>query len=228
MTPRSWIAIGAVLAAAYLAVGWLGVPASLAVAVKGAATAALLLAALAGRGLPGGAPGAGRLAAGLACHLLGDVLIETAPLPAAMAAFLAGHLVYLSLFVRWRLPGGGVAAWRRALAFALVADAAVLIWLVIPRAGDLALPVAFYSVALLAMALAATVAAAPPALAAGAALYVLSDSLLAFDLFVAPLPAADLLTWPTYWLGQALIVAAVLRRTAAGAPAAAPRVAAAA
>jgi uncharacterized membrane protein YhhN len=146
----------------------------------------------------------------LCCHLVGDVLIETAPLPLAMAAFLAGHVVYLSLFLRWRQPWQRLGGGRRALGALLTADAVLLGALVIPRAGELAPAVSVYALALLAMALAATGAAAPWPLRAGATLYVLSDSLLAYDLFVAPLPAAELLTWPTYWLGQALLLVGAL------------------
>ena len=220
MSPRTLVAAGAALATAYLALALSGAAEPLAVAVKAAAVAPLVLAAVVAaresRRRGSGEPGAGRLAVGLACHLAGDVLIETAPLPAAMAAFLAGHLVYLSLLLRWRQPWWWQPGWRRVLAVALVVDAGALVALVVPRAGELAIPVVVYALALLLMALAATFAAAPARLAAGAALFVLSDSLLAVDLFVRPLAADTLLVWPTYWLGQALMATAMLQQLAEG------------
>jgi uncharacterized membrane protein YhhN len=73
------------------------------------------------------------------------------------------------------------------------------------------------------MAAAAVLAREPWRLAVGGLLYVVSDSVLAFDLFVRPLPFAELAVWPSYWAGQLLLALGVL---AAGASPVVPRPAA--
>jgi uncharacterized membrane protein YhhN len=95
-----------------------------------------------------------------------------------------------------------------------------------PRLGALAVPMAVYGLILGAMA--ATSAATTPLIAIGGAVFLLSDSLLAFQLFPpTPLGAAsDVAVMTAYCLGQLLIAVGVLRAPARHrAPDAAPAVA---
>lgn len=143
---------------------------------------------------------------GLAFGAAGDFALsrpgQTAFL-AGMAAFAAGHLAYIALM--WS-PAGADQVWPLGLAMLALA-ASTEFWL-IPRTGDLRWPVRAYVLIITLMALAAL--SLPPdqtVTRIGAGLFVLSDLLLAIHLFVAPRRWLALALWPTYWTGQALILA---------------------
>jgi uncharacterized membrane protein YhhN len=157
------------------------------------------------------------LVAALAFGAAGDAALalpgRTAFL-AGIAAFLAGHLCTLALFLG---EGGGIAAlagWRLALA-ALIAAAAIGLgaWLR-PRLGDLAGPVTVYVGVLAATAMAAMTLPLErwPAMI-GAWLFLESDSALAVETFVLAdghpaKPALGHAVWWSYVAAQALILAA--------------------
>ncbi len=181
-------------------------PGPAASAAKTGATAALALA-----GLAAGAPLA--VVLGLALGALGDFFLTRraeAAFLAGMGAFAAGHLAYAGWMFTpehaarmvWALP---------MLALALSTES----WL-IPHAGALKGPVRAYVWVITLMALAATTlpAAFWPAMI-GAALFVVSDLLLALRLFRARDPASQRLLsrllWPAYWGGQALILLGAIR-----------------
>ena len=146
---------------------------------------------------------------GLALGALGDFWLSRpgeAAFLAGMGAFAAGHLAYaLGFGLRWPplwvLIGlGGVALSTEA-------------WLA-PHTGALLWPVRAYVGVICGM---AGCAAAHPSrlLWAGAASFVASDLMLAVAMFRAGPELALGLSyalWPAYWLGQALILAAFLRR----------------
>jgi uncharacterized membrane protein YhhN len=159
------------------------------------------------------AAGYGRLVcAGLLCSLAGDVLLM---LPrdrfvAGLGAFLLAHLCYIVAFAR---PGGLRATWRVGTPYALLF--AALLGLLLPHTGGLRVPAALYAAALVGMAWQAaerwrTVRGnGPAAAAAGGALFVASDALLAADRFVAPFGAAALVIMGTYVAAQWLIAASI-------------------
>ncbi len=173
--------------------------------VKTGSVAALALAAL-----PLGAPGL--IVAGLALGALGDFCLSrpgTRAFLAGMGAFAAGHLAYAAEFLT---PGTlpPVAAMLALLLLALSTE----LWLA-PRTGRLRWPVRAYVVVIVLMALAALTLPEGGRLAlAGALLFLLSDLLLALDLFVVTgrgvkrflAPAL----WAAYWGGQALILAGMV------------------
>lgn len=142
--------------------------------------------------------------AGLVLGALGDFLLALAgrrAFLAGMAAFAAGHLAYAWGFgLHW--PGFAVAV--ALLVLALSTE----VWL-IPQTGDLAWPVRGY---VLVICLMLAMALAQPAgiLRIGALLFVLSDLLLAMQLFRVTGPGTravlPLAVWPAYWTGQALIL----------------------
>jgi uncharacterized membrane protein YhhN len=151
------------------------------------------------------------LLAALAASMAGDVFLM---LPGGyfipgLASFLIAHLFYIALFrqsVLW-FPS------RVALAGALVVGAAMYAW-VWAGLNDPVLKVAvaaYVSVISLMVAQAigrATVqrSAASCAVALGACIFMLSDSLIAINRFVQPLPLASLWVLTSYYVAQLLMV----------------------
>ncbi|MEZ5094310.1 lysoplasmalogenase [Nocardioides sp.] len=157
---------------------------------------------------------AGRwLLVALALGLVGDVFLlgrTTARFQAGLAAFLLGHLAYLACFVALGLdqPAGALAGAVVALG-ALVAARGVLPATHRSDGPALSAPVAVYMLVITVMVVAAwtTDSWLVPL---GASVFVASDTMLAVNRFVRPLPRADLLVMVTYHVGQALIVLGVL------------------
>ena len=167
------------------------------------------------------APARRWLVAGLLFSALGDVILA---LPAALSgalgasagasfgqssfmaglgAFLVAHLCYVAWFLaldrRWRL----------ARLVGPLIYAGILLVILWPHLGPMLAPVLAYAVVITLMlwrALAAAqgngVAILQSSAAWGAILFVLSDSLIALNRFVDPLPMATLLIMLTYWAGQ--------------------------
>lgn len=184
-------------------------------AVKTVSTAALALA-----GLISGAPGL--IILGLALGSAGDFALSRpgkAAFLAGMAAFAAGHLAYaLAFWQRGAALGGPAFGPAQIAALALVGllILSTEFWLA-PRTGALRGPVRAYGLIIGAMAV--TVLLLPASgggdiIALGTLLFLLSDTLLALRLFLANSPARQrllsLAVWPSYWLGQALILLGAL------------------
>ena len=130
-----------------------------------------------------------------------------------LASFLLAHIFYTVLFLS---VGGGVEImlaqpWRLVLAAVVVVLAGVLLRLLMPAVGPaLRVPVGAYTLAILIMMLAAATVPSPLVLI-GAALFVASDALLAFDRFLTP-PAAKgsggrlgVQVWLLYYVAQLTI-----------------------
>jgi len=155
----------------------------------------------------------GLLLAGLAASLAGDVLLmgpATLFVP-GLVAFLLAHLAYIALFSM----GVGMFPRRGVLVATLLIGAGMyaFLWLGgLPSA--LRIPVAAYVVVIACMAAqaigrAAVLHATDPSarwVAVGACFFMLSDSLLATNRFVTPLPLASLWVLGTYYAAQMLIV----------------------
>lgn len=151
-------------------------------------------------------PGASLLAAALAAHAAGDLLLELAPLLAGVAAFALGHAVLVVLFWRHRLWWDDVTGGPKLrLGLLALAGAMLLALLRGGLHGPLALAVPLYAMALLAMAAMAQLARrGQPFVAAGAFAFVLSDALLGLSLFRHFVEVAPAI-WPLYVLAQASI-----------------------
>jgi uncharacterized membrane protein YhhN len=149
----------------------------------------------------------------LAFGLLGDVMLlghSTARFQAGLAAFLVGHLGYLVCFA---LLGLGQWSWFL-IGVVVVAAAMVAARQVLPTVHRsdgpaLSVPVAVYMAVISAMTLAAWLTG-EWLVAAGATVFVASDTTLAIDRFVTPRPWARVVIMVTYHVGQALIVLGVL------------------
>ena len=149
----------------------------------------------------------------LALSLLGDVLLmgEGLFVP-GLVAFLLAHISYIQLF-RQDAP------WLRSRrAVAVCISAAAVIFVGLDQNGlpaELRVPVAAYVLVIATMAAQAwgrakhLYSAASLWVAWGSLSFMLSDTLLAIDKFVSPLPYAGLWVLATYYLAQGLIVRGV-------------------
>lgn len=161
-------------------------------------------------------PGAGRkIAWGLLAGAVGDVCLALphAFLP-GMIAFAIGHGLYVAAFLQWnRTPAPALLA-------PVVLYAGIGLWLMLPGAGALALPLAVYVLIIAVMiwraAGCALAARASPLLRwgplAGALLFAFSDTLIGIHRFAQPLPGAAFAIILTYWAAQALFAATAIER----------------
>jgi len=127
-----------------------------------------------------------------------------------LASFLTAHILYCILFVR-----SGQTKWNGAFALPLVLfGAGMATWLIASGgvAGGLIPPVMLYLIVILTMAMyAAARYKAEPTLEnrtvlVGALLFVISDSLLAVNKFIQPLPYSSVLVLGTYYSAQECIL----------------------
>ncbi|WP_439518016.1 lysoplasmalogenase family protein [Hydrogenophaga sp.] len=155
------------------------------------------------------------LLAALAASLAGDVfLMFPGYFIPGLVAFLLAHLAYIALF---RQDAGWLPSRSALLVVSTVAGAmyAVLWFGGLPE--GLRGPVAAYVVAIAVMAAQAvgraTVLRHKPSVlvAVGAVCFMLSDTLLAINRFVTPLPMSQVWVLGTYYAAQCLIVAGMLR-----------------
>lgn len=152
------------------------------------------------------------LIAALALSALGDLFISRdgeAAFLAGLGSFLLAHVAYVALF--WGVAGGSLSP-IFAGGFAIYAIG-MLRWLW-PHLAEMKAPVCAYIAVIYAMGV--TAAAAPMALwpiILGAALFVISDSVLAAETFVfktQPRRWTAPVIWSTYYASQVLIAAAFL------------------
>lgn len=158
------------------------------------------------------------LAAALTLSCVGDVLLHLGfrrYFGLGLVAFFLAHVAYIALFVRsWPRP---LRPRRRALllAAAVVVYSVVVTGWLSTRLGGYAVPVIAYSLAITLMAVAAILAGfSTPLVWTGAALFIISDSLIAAGRFRTVLPLGAYLIWPTYYLAQYGIAIGVLREKA--------------
>ena len=185
-------------------------PSALRTLVKTVATGALAALAY----WQGGGP---LLAIALALCAIGDAFLAGDPkrwLPFGLAAFLAGHLVYVLLFWRERAPPGP-SFWLVAPLVALAAG--VMLTMLWRSLGPLKPAVILYVLAIVAMVSASLLL---PRLrwpaTVGALAFMASDAILSFDLFKGAklLGSAKVTAWAVWFLyfgGQALIAYGMLR-----------------
>jgi uncharacterized membrane protein YhhN len=153
----------------------------------------------------------GWFVAALVASLAGDVLLM---LPRdlfvfGLGAFLVGHVLYVVGF--WTDPPGALElVVAVVIVIALVGPLAVRIVRSLGDEPSLRPPVLAYIGVISAM-LASALASGNVLAACGAALFVASDSMIAWNRFVRPFPAAAVAIMVTYHLGQAGLVASLLR-----------------
>ena len=198
---------------------WLFKPLTMAIAIILVATSAYSTSA---RGTSGSKTPWVLLMAALGGSLAGDVfLMFPGFFIPGLVSFLVAHLFYVALFKSGQswFPHRGALAATLGIGVAMYA----FLWTGgLPPA--LRAPVAAYVLVIALMAAQAigraTVLRDAPSLwvAIGAGFFMLSDSLLATNRFVTPLPMAQIWVLATYYAAQALIVAGMLRGAARAEP----------
>lgn len=143
-----------------------------------------------------------RIAAALVFCGIGDATLELGLFTTGLAAFLVGHLFYLSVFCRRpKLDPPRLVA----LAVLAVYGAALVLQLQ-PHLGEMALPVYLYMLVIMCMAAAAIAGRGNHLLVAlGAVLFVLSDSLIAWNRFAEPIPGVRYWIMALYYGAQYLL-----------------------
>uniref|UniRef100_A0A8D2DUP7 Lysoplasmalogenase TMEM86B n=1 Tax=Sciurus vulgaris TaxID=55149 RepID=A0A8D2DUP7_SCIVU len=143
------------------------------------------------------------LQAALVCSAVGDAcLVWPETYLHGMTAFAAAHFLYLCAF--------GLSPLQPALlTLAILASVVYYSLLLLHLEPDMFLPVAFYMLVLTTMLWRGL--ARGGSAGWGALLFAISDGILAWDIFVQPLPCARLVTMSTYYLGQLLITLSVLK-----------------
>ena len=138
----------------------------------------------------------------------GDVFLALEPsinnmFIAGLGSFLVAQLIYAGLFWSDRSPDSG----RRILIFVSLIILLVAATAIIPKTGELMLPVIVYILAIGSMLTGAAVCNRPPnRLFTGAMLFAISDCLIAINKFIMPIPAAGILIMMSYYSAQYLIV----------------------
>ena len=155
------------------------------------------------------------LAGALLLSALGDVFLALGGEPwfvYGLGSFLVAHLFYITLFVRnWPRPFAADAAHQTVALLLLVLALAMFVWLW-PSLGEMRLPVAVYMCALTGMAVTATLAGFRAwSVVIGAALFMLSDSLIAIGKFKSPVVYGDYIIWATYYAAQVFIALGFMR-----------------
>ena len=140
---------------------------------------------------------------------------------AGLSSFLVAHLFYIALF-RHSTPGSGWFPSRSALLATLLVGGAMYAFVYPGLPGQvLKVAVAAYVVVIALMAAQAIGRAAvlrtpaSVAVAVGAGFFMLSDSLLAINRFVQPLPLSGLWVLSSYYAAQVLIAFHILPRNPA-------------
>ena len=211
-TPNGLLVFSAASSALFLYM--LRAPASLRrAAVKTFAIALLALIAIAMHG-------PALLIAALILSAVGDFLLALEnenSFQAGLGSFLLAQIILVGLFsshfgsdMLWAAE-----PWRIYLAIAAAAHSAVLIWILVRRLPpNLTAQIGAYGVVITFMALAA-LAFAPHMAVMGAALFYVSDTLIAYERFLLKTevnqhPLISPLVWVTYYLAQTLIMLGVL------------------
>ena len=135
-----------------------------------------------------------------------------------LVAFLIGHLLYILAYRELRWADGGLRMPQKIrVSFPVALAGTGLIVVLLPTLGGLMIPVIVYAFVLMGMVMAAFFRygrTSPDSfwfVAAGALLFMVSDSLLAINKFHTPFEFASPLIMLTYILAQYLIVQGVLR-----------------
>ncbi len=132
-----------------------------------------------------------------------------------LVAFLSGHVLYVFSYKQMRDPesiNGLLSTQKIRFSFPIILAGTGLVVVLLPHLGDLKIPVMIYALVITIMVLQAlfrfgfTSKKSFAMIFAGALFFMISDSALAINKFIKPLPMASLLIMITYMTAQFLIV----------------------
>jgi uncharacterized membrane protein YhhN len=132
-----------------------------------------------------------------------------------LGAFLTGHVLYIICYRQLRYVNsnrGLLATQKMRFSLPIILAGTGLVTILFPYLGGMKLPVMIYALVITVMAMQAlfrygfTSSKSFVLIFAGALFFMLSDSLLAVNKFMKPLPLASLFIMTTYILAQYLIV----------------------
>ena len=137
----------------------------------------------------------------------GDLLLAFDVFIFGVAAFLIAQLSYAVLFGHhWQ----GIHS-RWPLSVLLIMYMLSMVWLLIPNLGNLQFPVMVYLLAIAAMGLMALHSSLPMRWGVlGAIMFIISDSFIAINKFVSPLPFASYWIMSTYYTAQFMLVTSLV------------------
>jgi uncharacterized membrane protein YhhN len=126
-----------------------------------------------------------------------------------LGSFFIAQLCYTKMLFGWR----SWSTWKLFPLGLLIAFVGLCCWLIIPQSGEMKIPIVIYMLALSAMAISAIAASRPfDKLILGAALFVISDALIAINKFVFALPLQNYLIMSSYYMAQFLLITSVSKR----------------
>ena len=135
----------------------------------------------------------------------GDVLLHidgVAYFVYGLGSFLIAHLFYIAALIRQP----AITRSRLPVLLSIGLYGVIMGVQLFPHLGDMLIPVATYLFIILAMGISAALGTANHTLViAGALLFILSDSLIAINRFLTPVPLSDFLIMMTYYLAQFFI-----------------------
>lgn len=148
---------------------------------------------------------------GLVFSGVGDIVLELdgdSLFALGLGAFLVAHLFYIAAFtkdIQFKGPRGMVAA-------TILVYGCLIGFVMIPNLGDMLLPVVAYLLVIVVMGVLAALSGINNCwVVAGACLFIASDSLIAVNRFIAPVPNSSFLIMATYYPAQLLITAGASR-----------------
>ena len=150
---------------------------------------------------------------------LGDVLLmfqsqKQVFFMLGLAAFLTAHIFYILYFIQL-MKKQGTRRWKFPVVIGVTMYAVAMFSILAPSLGMLKIPVTVYTVVISLMLITAAHAMRPGSFAGalivfGALLFVISDSVLAFNKFYSPFAFASFAIMITYILAQGCLVAGAL------------------
>ncbi len=149
----------------------------------------------------------------LSFHIMGDVILELGNpdlLIYGILLFLIGHIFYIVSFIK--LNRYSIENAKQYVIFVIAIIIYMIIYLYIILKGvpeDMKAPIAIYGIALTFMVL-TSMGTGCKNITLGALLYLISDSVIGYTLFVNHILWEPLVSWPTYYIGQLLIIFGII------------------
>lgn len=144
----------------------------------------------------------------------GDIYLAL-PIPNSfifgLGAFLIAQIIYTYSFVHFRKPEK-LTGMAKIMSFVIVCYSLCMGFYILPNTHDLFLPVTAYLTVITLMTVSAWLSNLSIALKVGALSFLLSDSLIAINMFKVPIVYSGFFIMLTYYAAQGLIIAGITRR----------------